>query len=135
VHGRLEVEFQNGSQTSFPSHLFSALDIRALATPALEIEEWSRLDLFHGRFATDPDWNPAEAMPDSNFIHALRVLERRFRRNPTFIAITPRISCSSRVRNAVQAALDRCQALLAAHQLENVRSTALRKRVRRASVV
>src|ERR1700722_11569832 len=24
VHGRLEVEFQNGSQTSFPSHLFSA---------------------------------------------------------------------------------------------------------------
>jgi hypothetical protein len=45
----------------------------------------SGLDLFHNRFATDPDWNPAEATPDANFIHALRVLEHRFRRNPTFL--------------------------------------------------
>jgi len=85
AHGRLEVEFQNGTQTSFPSHLFSAAEIRALATPALEIEELSGLDLFHNRFATDPDWNPAEATPDANFIHALRGLEHRFRRNPTFL--------------------------------------------------
>jgi SAM-dependent methyltransferase len=85
VHGRLEVEFQNGSQTSFPSHLFSASEIKGLAAPALEIEELSGLDLFHNRFATDPDWNPTEATPDANFIHALRVLEHRFRRNPTFI--------------------------------------------------
>jgi SAM-dependent methyltransferase len=85
AHGRLQVEFQNGAQTSFPSHLFSAAEVRALATPALEIEELSGLDLFHVRFATDPDWNPAEATPDANFIHALRVLEHRFRRNPTFL--------------------------------------------------
>jgi SAM-dependent methyltransferase len=84
VHGRLEVEFQNGSQTSFPSHLFSAAEIRALAKPALEIEDLSGLDLFHGRFATDPDWNPVESTPDANFLHALRVLERRYRRNPAF---------------------------------------------------
>ena len=45
----------------------------------------SGLDLFHGRFATDPDWNPAEATPDANFIHALRTLERRFHRNPAFV--------------------------------------------------
>ena len=85
AHGRLQVEFQNGAQTSFPSHLFSAAEIRALATPALDIEELSGLDLFHGRFATDPDWNPAEATPDANFIHALRTLERRFHRNPAFV--------------------------------------------------
>jgi hypothetical protein len=85
VHGRLEVEFQSGNQTSFPSHLFSAAEIRTLAAPALEIEELSGLDLFHGRFATDPDWNPAEAAPDANFFHALRGLEHRFRRNPVFI--------------------------------------------------
>jgi SAM-dependent methyltransferase len=85
AHGRLQVEFQNGRQTSFPSHHFSAAEIRALATPALEIEELSGLDLFHSRFATDPDWNPTEATPDANFIHALRVLEHRFRRNPTFV--------------------------------------------------
>jgi SAM-dependent methyltransferase len=85
VNGELKVEFQNGAQTSFPSHLFSAAEVRALAAPALEIEELSGLDLFHARFATDPDWNPAEATPDANFSHALRVLEHRFRRNPTFV--------------------------------------------------
>ena len=85
VNGELKVEFQNGTQTSFPSHLFSAAEVRALAAPALEIEELSGLDLFHARFATDPDWNPAEATPDANFNHALRVLEHRFRRNPTFV--------------------------------------------------
>jgi len=85
VHGRLQVEFQNGRQTSFPSHLFSAAEIRALAKAVLKVEELSDLDLFHNRFATDPDWNPAEATPDANFIHALRVLEHRFRRNPTFL--------------------------------------------------
>jgi SAM-dependent methyltransferase len=85
AHGRLQVEFRNGARTSFPSHLFSAAEIRALATPALDIEDLSGLDLFHGRFATDPDWNPAEATPDANFIHALRTLERRFHRNPAFI--------------------------------------------------
>jgi SAM-dependent methyltransferase len=85
AHGRLQVEFQNGAQTSFPSHLFSAAEVRARATPSLEIEELSGLDLFHGRFAADPDWNPAEAMPDANFVHALRTLERRFHRNPAFV--------------------------------------------------
>jgi hypothetical protein len=34
----------------------------------------SGLDLFHNRFATDPDWNPAEATPDANFIHTLRAV-------------------------------------------------------------
>jgi SAM-dependent methyltransferase len=85
VHGTLKVEFQNGRRASFPSHLFSAGEIRALAASALEIEELRGLDLFHGRFAADPDWNPAEATPDANFLHALRTLERRFHRNPAFI--------------------------------------------------
>jgi SAM-dependent methyltransferase len=85
VLGRLEVEFDDGSQTSFPSRLFSAAEIRTLATPALEIDELSGLDLFHGRFTADPDWNPAEATRDANFIHALRALERRFHRDPAFV--------------------------------------------------
>jgi SAM-dependent methyltransferase len=61
VLGRLEVEFDDGSQTSFPSRLFSAAEIRALAAPALQIDELSGLDQFHSRFATDPDWNPRDA--------------------------------------------------------------------------
>ena len=85
VLGRLEVQFQDGSQTSFPSRLLSAAEIRALATPALEIQELSGLDLFHGRFATDPDWNPAEAGLEGTLIHALRGLEQRFRSDPAFV--------------------------------------------------
>ena len=56
-----------------------------LAKAALEIEELGGLDLFHNRFATDPDWNPAEATRDPSFVHALRALEHRYRRNPTFV--------------------------------------------------
>ena len=58
VQGRLDVEFQDGSRTSFPSHLYSAAEIRALAAPALAIDDLIGLDLFHGRFANDPQWNP-----------------------------------------------------------------------------
>lgn len=84
-HGRLEIEFQDGSHTSFPSHLFSAGEVRALAAPALRIEELTGLDLFHGRFANDPQWNPAEAAPDKDFLSALRALEKRFSHDPMFI--------------------------------------------------
>ena len=42
LHGRLEVEFQSGNQTSFPSHLFSAAEIRNLAEPLFEIKELER---------------------------------------------------------------------------------------------
>jgi SAM-dependent methyltransferase len=83
--GRLEVEFQDGSQTSFPSHLFSAAEIRALATPSLAIKELRGLDLFHGRFANDPQWNPSEAAPNHGFLQALQQLERRYGYDPAFI--------------------------------------------------
>ncbi len=85
ARGRLDIEFQDGSRTSFPSHLFSAAEIRALAEPALLIDDLIGLDLFHGRFANDPQWNPAEAAPNADFLHALRALENRFCHNPAFI--------------------------------------------------
>lgn len=85
IRGLLGVEFQDGSRASLPSRLFSAAQLRALATPGLEIEELSGLDFFHGRFATDPDWNPAEARLDAKFVEALRELEQRFRRDPAFV--------------------------------------------------
>jgi hypothetical protein len=83
--GQLEIEFQDGTHTSFPSHLFSAAEIRALAAPSLMLEELSGLDLFHGRFANDPQWNPAEASPCRDFLRGLRLLERRYRHDPAFI--------------------------------------------------
>jgi SAM-dependent methyltransferase len=85
VRGRLGVEFQDGSQTCMPSHLLSAAQLRSLVQPALEIDELSGLDLFHGRFASDPDWNPAEVGRDARFAEALRALEQRFRRDATFV--------------------------------------------------
>lgn len=85
VHGRLEVEFQDGSKTSLPSHLFSAAHLRNLAAAALEIDEVSGLDLFHDRFATDPDWNPQAAAFDARFIQALRALEHLYRSDCAFL--------------------------------------------------
>jgi SAM-dependent methyltransferase len=85
VRGRLDIEFQDGSHTSFPSHLYGAAEIRALAAPALVIDDLTGLDLFHGRFANDPQWNPAEATPNADFLHALRALESRFSHDPAFI--------------------------------------------------
>lgn len=85
VHGQLDIEFQDGSRTSLPSHLFSAAEIRALATPALQINDLIGLDLFHGRFANDPQWNPAEAAPSAGFLATLRSLESRFCHDPAFI--------------------------------------------------
>lgn len=83
--GRLEIEFQDGSHTSFPSHLFSAAEVRALSAPSLDIDDLIGLDLFHGRFANDPQWNPAEAAPNAEFLQALRNLESRFSHDPAFI--------------------------------------------------
>lgn len=85
VRGRLDIEFQDGSHTSFPSHLYSAAEIHALAAPALTIDDMIGLDLFHGRFANDPQWNPAEAAPNAEFLQALRTLESRFNHDPAFI--------------------------------------------------
>lgn len=85
AQGRLEVEFFDGRHVSFASHLFSAAEIRALAAPALKIDDLSGLDLFHGRFANDPSWNPPEATPGSSLLQALRSLERRFSRDSVFI--------------------------------------------------
>lgn len=85
ARGRLDIEFLDGSRTSFASHLFSAAEIRALVAPALGIDDLSGLDLFHGRFAADPGWNPPEAAPDSSLLRALRNLERHFSHDPAFI--------------------------------------------------
>lgn len=85
ARGQLDVEFHDGTRTSFPSHLFSAAEIRAMATQFLHIDDLRGLDLFHGRFAKDPHWNPAEASLDASLLQALRNLERRFDHDPLFI--------------------------------------------------
>jgi SAM-dependent methyltransferase len=81
---RLEVELDDGSRISLPSHLFGAAELCALVAPHLEIEDVSGLDLFHGRFADDPRWNPRGGA-DLGFARALDVLEKDHCRDAAFI--------------------------------------------------
>ncbi|HEY0266150.1 MAG TPA: class I SAM-dependent methyltransferase, partial [Rhizomicrobium sp.] len=81
---RLDVEFANGRRTSFPSHLFSRAELARLAAPGFEVDDICGLDLFHGRFAGDPRWNPA-APPLARLSQELERLEERYCRDPGFI--------------------------------------------------
>ncbi len=81
---RLEVEFQNGRHISLPSHLFSAAELYALVAPYMAIEDIRGLDLFHGRFAGDPRWNP-QCEGSARFVRQLELLEKTYCRDPEFV--------------------------------------------------
>lgn len=82
---RLDVEFANGRRASFQSHLFSRAELSRLVSPRLEIEDIRGLDLFHGRFANDPRWNPKNAAPLGRLSQELGRLEERYCRDPGFV--------------------------------------------------
>ncbi len=58
-HDRLEIDLADGRHIAFSSHLFSAAELQALFVADLRVVEVVGLDLFHGRFALDPRWNPS----------------------------------------------------------------------------
>ena len=82
---RLDVEFANGRRASFQSHLFSRAELLHLMPPALEVEDMCGIDLFHGRFAGDPRWNPKAAAPLGRLSQELNRLEERYCRDPGFM--------------------------------------------------
>lgn len=81
---QLEVEFQDGRRASFNSHLFSHVEARSLLRPHLNLEELKGLDLFHGRFARDPRWNPLTG-ESATFARELNELEDRYGCDPEFM--------------------------------------------------
>ena len=81
---RLDVEFQDGRSASFNSHLFSQAEVRSLIKPHLVLEDLLGLDLFHGRFAADPRWNPLIGETPA-FARQLEALEERYGRDPEFM--------------------------------------------------
>lgn len=81
---RLDVEFENGQHISLPSHLFAADELRALVSPHLDIEDLRGIDLFHGRFARDPRWNPTSPV-NTQFEGELDQLEKAYCRDAEFI--------------------------------------------------
>jgi hypothetical protein len=82
---RLDVEFANGRRASFQSHLFSHAELSRLVSSGLEVEDIRGLDLFHGRFAGDPRWNPKTAAPLGRLSQELQRLEERYCRDPGFV--------------------------------------------------
>ncbi|HWF64941.1 MAG TPA: class I SAM-dependent methyltransferase, partial [Rhizomicrobium sp.] len=82
---RLEVEFHNGNRAAFDSHLFARRELLALAERHFEIDDLKGLDLFHGRFAPDPRWNPDGGNGSGHFSDELERLENRYCRDPGFI--------------------------------------------------
>lgn len=82
---RLDVEFANGRRASFQSHLFSRAELARLVASRLEVEDIRGLDLFHGRFAKEPRWNPKNAVPLGRLSQELERLEERYCRDPGFV--------------------------------------------------
>ncbi|HEY4276149.1 MAG TPA: class I SAM-dependent methyltransferase [Rhizomicrobium sp.] len=82
---RMEVEFHNGSRVAFNSHLFARRELQSLAQRHFELDDIRGLDLFHGRFAADPRWNPESGAPTSHFEEQLERLENRYCRDPGFM--------------------------------------------------
>lgn len=83
-HDRLEIDLVDGRHIEFPSHLFSADEFQALFAPYGHIVERAGLDLFHGRFAPDARWNPAD-LGDAQFHEALERLEHLCCSDPRFL--------------------------------------------------
>lgn len=81
---RLEVDLIDGRHVGFSSHLFTAAELKALFSTGLQTIELVGLDLFHGRFAPDPRWNP-QGPPDAATEDALVRLEHLCAHDPAFL--------------------------------------------------
>ncbi|MEI9886307.1 MAG: class I SAM-dependent methyltransferase [Rhizomicrobium sp.] len=101
---RLDVEFQNGRRISLPSHLFSAAELRTLAAPHLAVEDLRGLDLFHGRFAGDPRWNP-DCAGNAAFARHLERLEKAYCRNPEFLDHATHLLLVARAKGAARSGI------------------------------
>lgn len=93
---QLEVEFANGRRARFESHLFSRAELARLAAPGFEVDDICGLDLFHGRFAGDPRWNPERGPAPARLSQELARLEERYCRDPGFIDHATHLLLSAR---------------------------------------
>ena len=81
----MDVDLADGRHLGFPSHLFSADELRQLFRPLLDTVSAIGLDVFRGRFATDPNWNPPALRSQDSFDESLDRLERQYGSDPDFI--------------------------------------------------
>jgi SAM-dependent methyltransferase len=83
-HDRLEVDLADGRHIGFSSHLFTAAELQALFSAHLQTSEIVGLDLFHGRFALDPRWNPNDLRQEA-IEESLVRLEHLCAHDPAFL--------------------------------------------------
>jgi SAM-dependent methyltransferase len=81
---RLAVDLRDGRHFEFSSHLFAAAELERLFAQHVDMQVVG-LDLFHGRFAPDPRWNPGAIAEDHEFYRDLERLERQYGCDPHFI--------------------------------------------------
>ena len=81
---RLDIDLDDGRHIGFNSHLFASSELRAMFAESFDEIELAGLDLFHGRFASDPHWNPA-LQPGDAFREGLERLEHLCAHDPVFI--------------------------------------------------
>jgi SAM-dependent methyltransferase len=82
---RFEVALTDGLYFTFNVHLFNATELAALFSKYFTIKEMSGLDIFIGRFAPDPRWNPACFEMKDMLIEHLARLEEIFSNDPAFL--------------------------------------------------
>jgi SAM-dependent methyltransferase len=81
---RLEIDLFDGRHIGFNSHLFGAAELRRLFAAHVSVAEMVGLDIFHGRFAANPHWNP-EMTKSPGFDAMLTTLEHQWAADPAFI--------------------------------------------------
>jgi len=81
---RLEIDLIDGRHIGFQSHLFTATELQNLFAASLDTVELVGLDLFHGRFASDPRWNPSSVSAEA-IKGGLERLEHLCSHDPLFL--------------------------------------------------
>ncbi|MEI9993781.1 MAG: class I SAM-dependent methyltransferase [Rhizomicrobium sp.] len=82
---RFEADLEGGRHAVFNVHLFGAAELEELVSAHFDVEDLRGLDLFHGRFASDPRWNPETMQATPGFCSELERMESLYCRDPGFI--------------------------------------------------
>jgi len=100
---RLTIDLSDGRQIEIPSHLFTASELQELFARDFETVELVGLDLFHGRFAPNPRWNPA-IISNERIRDSLVRLEHLCAHDPLFLDRAAHVLLHARSKSSTAAA-------------------------------
>ncbi len=85
VRNQCKIELHDGRRFTLSFHLFTPAELERCFADCFAIEDLRGLDLFHGRFAPDPRWNPASLPSDWPCGDQLDHLEDAYAKVPGFM--------------------------------------------------